>query len=183
MLAGLGHRVESENPPYPFWLGTTALAHWAAGTYRDTDGLDRALLAPRTRRHAALGARCVRGVERGERREQLRGRLEPFFARHEVLLTPALARRGPHAGPWHERGWLRNLVADTRCSPLTPVWNLTGRPALSLPFGYLASGAPCAVQLVGSPGEERQLLDVAAALEEQRPWQRIAPLASPGRRG
>ncbi|MDQ8705037.1 amidase [Streptomyces sp. LHD-70] len=174
VLAGLGHSVDAEDPPYPLWLGTTALAHWSAGTYLDAEGLDRDRLARRTRVHAALGARCVAGVERGGRREQLRERFGPFFGRYDVLVTPALARRGPRADAWHKRGWLHNVLTNTRCSPLTPTWNLTGWPALTLPFGCLSSGVPCAVQLVGAPGRERQLLQVAAGLEASRPWQRTA---------
>lgn len=104
-------------------------------------------------------------------------RLEPFFAEHEVLLTPALARRGPAAAPWHERGRLRNVVGNSACSPLTPPWNLTGWPALSVPFGELPGGAPTAVQLVGLPGSEGTLLALAARLEELRPWRRTAPAA------
>ncbi|WP_346657001.1 hypothetical protein [Streptomyces sp. F001] len=42
--------------------------------------------------------------------------------------------------------------------------------------GHLPSGAPCAVQLVGRPGSEAELLGLAAQLEAARPWQRTAPL-------
>jgi amidase len=175
VLAGEGHRVRRADPPYPLWLGTTSLAHWTAGTAMDAEGLDPRRLARRTRVHAALGRRFVPSVREGKRREQLRRRMEPFFAEHDVLLTPALARRGPAAAAWHERGWLRNLLANTNYSPLTPPWNLTGWPAMSVPFGTLPSGAPCAVQLVGRPGSELDLLDVAAQLEELRPWRRVPP--------
>ncbi|UUU29088.1 amidase [Streptomyces sp. CA-210063] len=176
LLAGAGHRVRPADPPYPVWLGTTSLAHWTAGTAVDAEGLDPKLLTRRTRVHAAVGRRFMKGVRAGDRREQLRRRLEPFFAEHDVLLTPALARRGPAAANWHERGWLRNLLVNTNYSPLTPPWNLTGWPAMSVPFGTLASGAPCAVQLVGRPGSERELLAVAGRLEELRPWRRTAPI-------
>lgn len=176
LLAGAGHRVRPADPPYPLWLGTTSLAHWTAGTAVDAEGLDPKLLARRTRVHAAVGRRFVKGVRGGDRRERLRRRLEPFFAEHDVLLTPALARRGPAAVNWHERGWLRNLLVNTGYSPLTPPWNLTGRPALSVPFGTLPSGAPCAVQLVGRPGSELELLEVAGRLEELNPWRRTAPI-------
>jgi amidase len=176
LLAGAGHRVRPADPPYPWWLGTTALAHWTAGTAVDAEDLDPRRLSRRTRVHAAVGRRFVRSVRTGDRREELRRRLEPFFAEHDVLLTPALARRGPAAAAWHERGWLRNLLANTACSPLTPPWNLTGWPAMSVPFGTLPSGAPCAVQLVARPGSERVLLDVAGRLEALRPWRRTAPL-------
>lgn len=176
LLTGAGHRVRSAEPPYPLWLSTTSLAHWTAGTAVDAADLDPRRLTRRTRVHAAVGRRFLAGVRKGGRREQLRKRLEPFFEEHDVLLTPALARRGPAAAAWHERGWLRNLVANTNYSPLTPPWNLTGWPAMSVPFGTLPSGAPCAVQLVGRPGSESTLLEVAGQLEELRPWRRTAPL-------
>ncbi|WP_406176314.1 amidase [Streptomyces sp. NBC_00996] len=176
LLAGAGHRVRPAEPPYPLWLSTTSLAHWTAGTAVDAEGLEPRRLTRRTRVHAAVGRRFLAGVRKSGRREQLRGRLEPFFAEHDVLLTPALARRGPAATAWHERGWLRNLVANTNYSPMTPPWNLTGWPAMSVPFGTLPSGAPCAVQLVGRPGSESTLLEVAGQLEELRPWPRTAPL-------
>ncbi|MGP4043585.1 amidase [Streptomyces sp. 2A115] len=176
LLAGAGHRVRRADPPYPVWLGTTALAHWTAGTAVDAEGLDRRRLTRRTRVHAAVGRRFVGSVRGGARREQLRERLEPFFAEHDVLLTPALARRGPAAADWHARGWLRNVLANTNYSPLTPPWNLTGWPAMTVPFGTLPSGVPCAVQLVGRPGSEAGLLELAGQLEELRPWRRTAPL-------
>ncbi|MGW0768893.1 amidase [Streptomyces sp. NPDC002676] len=175
VLARAGHRVRRAEPPYPLSLGVTALQHWTAGTAMDAEGLDPALLARRTRVHAAVGRSFVRSVRTGESRERLRTRLAPFFAEHDVLLTPALARRSPKAGPWHERGWLRNVLANTACSPFTPPWNLTGWPAMSVPFGTLPSGAPCAVQLVSRPGGERELLELAEELETLHPWRRTAP--------
>ena len=180
LLAGAGHRVRRADPPYPVWLGTTSLAHWTAGTAVDAEGLDPRRLARRTRVHAALGRRFVGSVRGGVRREQLRARFEPFFAEHEVLLTPALARRGPAAAEWHRRGWLRNVLVNTNYSPLTPPWNLTGWPAMAVPFGTLASGVPSAVQLVGRPGSEAVLLELAGQLEELRPWTRTAPLGDAG---
>jgi amidase len=175
-LAEAGHPVRRAEPPYPLSLGVTSLAHWTAGTAVDAAALDVRLLARRTRVHAAVGRRFLRTVRGGTAREELRRRLEPFFAEHDVLLTPALARRSPRSAPWHERGWLRNVLVNTRYSPLTPPWNLTGWPAMAVPCGTLPSGAPTAVQLVGRPGTEGELLAVARRLEELRPWRRTAPL-------
>lgn len=176
LLAGAGHRVRRADPPYPVSLGVTALRYWSAGTAVDAAGLDSRRLARRTRVHAALGQRFLNGVRTSTQRERLRRRLEPFFAEYDVLLTPALARRSPQAGPWHERGWLRNVLANTGYSPMTPPWNLTGWPAMAVPFGTLPSGAPCAVQLVGRPGTEADLLDLAEQIETLHPWQRTADL-------
>jgi amidase len=47
---------------------------------------------------------------------------------------------------------------------------------MAVPLGTLPSGAPCAVQLVGRPGTEAELLDLAGQLEQLRPWRRTAPL-------
>ncbi|MFC8564437.1 amidase [Streptomyces sp. NPDC057245] len=170
-----GHQVRRADPPYPASLGTAALTHWTAGTSVDARGLDRRLLARRTRVHAAVGRPFVSRAETGAARRRLRGRLEPFFDAYDVLLTPALARRSPVAGPWHERGWLRNVAVNSAYSPFTPPWNLTGWPALVVPSGTLPSGAPCAVQLAGPPGSEATLLELAGRVEELRPWRRTAP--------
>ncbi|MFJ8079361.1 amidase [Streptomyces sp. NPDC096205] len=177
LLAVAGHRVRRADPPYPLSLSLTALAHWTAGTSVDAQGLDPRLLTRRTRVHAALGRRFVAGVRGGESRAALRRRLEPFFAEHDVLLMPALARRSPKAGPWHERGWLRNIAVNSAYSPMTPPWNLTGWPAAAVPFGTLPSGAPCAVQLVGRPGSEAELLEVAGQLEKLHAWERTARIS------
>ncbi|GHE06380.1 amidase [Streptomyces alanosinicus] len=176
VLARGGHQVRRAEPPYPPSLGVTSLRHWTAGTAMDAEGLDPARLARRTRVHAALGRRFVSSVKAGDARERLRARMTPFFTEHDVLLTPALARRSPAAGPLHERGWLRNLLANTY-TPFTPPWNLTGWPAMTVPLGTLPSGAPCAVQLVGRPGAEDVLLGLAEELEKRRPWQRTASMA------
>ncbi|MEU5039963.1 amidase [Streptomyces griseorubiginosus] len=176
LLIKAGHQVRRADPPYPMSLGVTSLATWTAGTSVDAQGLDPRLLARRTRVHAAIGRRFVEGVRTGKARQALRDRLEPFFAEHDVLLLPALARRSPKAEAWHERGWLRNVLANTAYSPLTPPWNLTGWPAMSVPLGTLPSGAPTAVQLVARPGSETVLLEVAEELERRQPWQRTAPV-------
>lgn len=175
LLAGAGHRLATAHPPYPLSFGAVVLARWTGGTARDAEGLDPRLLTRRTRRHAAIGRAAERlGMLRPDHRAALNARLDPFFEEHDVLLTPALARRGPAARAWHERGWLANVAVNTLCSPMTPPWNLSGRPALAMPFGSLPTGLPGAVQLVGRPGSEHQLLDLAAQLERLNPWQRTA---------
>ncbi|MFH9011364.1 amidase [Streptomyces sp. NPDC017943] len=176
VLMRAGHQVRRADPPYPLSLAATSLTHWTAGTAADARALDPGRLTRRTRVHARIGRPFVPSAASGAGREKLRQRLEPFFAEHDVLLTPALARRSPQAGPWHERGWLRNLLANTAYSPLTPPWNLTGWPAMAVPFGTLPSGAPCSVQLVGLPGSESRLLALAEQLETRKPWRRTAPV-------
>lgn len=176
LLVDDGHEVSRDDPPYPLSLSATVLARWTAGTAKDAAGLDPRLLAPRTRRHAAAGRLLARTpLLRTDHRKLLRERLTPFFERYDVLVMPSLARRGPAAAPWHERGWLRNLAVNTAYAPTTPPWNLAGWPALTLPLGTLPGSAlPCSVQLVTRPGGEYRLLALAARIEALKPWERTA---------
>ncbi|MEV6042476.1 amidase [Streptomyces xanthochromogenes] len=175
-LSGAGHHVATAHPSYPLSFGTAVLARWTGGVAQEAEGLDPRLLAPRTRHHARAGRLAERlGMLRTDHRAALNERLKPFFEEYDVLLTPALARPGPAAEAWHERGWVTNMLVNTACSPMTPPWNLSGRPALAMPFGSLPSGLPGSVQLVGRPGSEHQLLDLVAQLEELHPWRRTAP--------
>ena len=45
------------------------------------------------------------------------------------------------------------------------VISATGCPAISIPAGFASDGLPIGLQLVALWGEERRLLEVAAALE------------------
>ena len=45
-------------------------------------------------------------------------------------------------------------------------WDLTGSPAVSVPFGWSADNLPIGLQLVGRHFDEATVLRVAAALEE-----------------
>ena len=46
--------------------------------------------------------------------------------------------------------------------------NLTGFPGLSIPMGCSPEKLPIAVQLIGRPFEEEQLLEVGKILESER---------------
>lgn len=54
--------------------------------------------------------------------------------------------------------------------PYTMPFNLTGNPAITLPVGFDREGLPLAIQFIARPGEDRQLLALAAAYERARPW-------------
>ena len=75
-------------------------------------------------------------------------------------------------------GILDDLISDNiGWVPYTQLANLTGRPAISLPLHWTATGLPLGVQLVGRLGADGDLLRLAAQLEEAQPWvQRYADL-------
>lgn len=61
----------------------------------------------------------------------------------------------------------------TTCCVITP----TGCPALSLPAGFTSAGLPVGLQLVARVGNDRALLEAAAALEAANPlYQRVPGL-------
>jgi len=54
-------------------------------------------------------------------------------------------------------------------TPFTPLINVTGQPAASLPLSW-HDGLPVGVQAIGRPADEATLLRLSAQLEEARPW-------------
>jgi amidase len=63
--------------------------------------------------------------------------------------------------------------------PFSPIWNMTGQPAASLPLHWTPEGLPVGVQAVARFGEETTLLSLAGQLEEARPWvQRVPPFGA-----
>ena len=124
------------------------------------------------------------------------------FETFDVLLTPTLASAPPKVGalqpsaaerlqlqvsaalnqPWLLRalGGLQQMADKVfGFIPYTPVFNVTGQPAMSVPLHWNAAGLPIGVQFVGRFGDEATLFRLAGQLERAQPWmQRRPPLAS-----
>lgn len=177
VLSGAGHTVVRADPPYPTRTALAALSRWFAGTEKDAQWLDdRSRVERRVRVHATLGRAVLRaGYPKESGRRHWQGVADRFFADHDVLMTPALAQLPLQSAQWSQRGWLANVVANSTYAPFAAPWNLAGWPAAVVPAGTHASGMPLSVQLVARPGCEQLLLQVAAQLEQLRPWARLAP--------
>ncbi|MBF6134286.1 amidase [Nocardia otitidiscaviarum] len=174
--ATAGHHVESAELPYQ---GATfaLMLRWVANAAREAATVaypDR--LQARTRAHIALGKLALRsGLLRPAQVDRIEARLLDHFERYDVVITPTLATAPPRARRWHKLPWLTNVVANVRYSPFTPLWNLVGWPALSIPMGiHPRTGTPVAAQLIGQPGSEATLLRLAGQLESAHPWRRTA---------
>ncbi|MBB5690004.1 amidase [Roseomonas alkaliterrae] len=90
-----------------------------------------------------------------------------FFARHDVLITPAIT---VSPRPWKE---LYPAEIDGKPTRTYFHWlacayypTLAGHPAISLPMGLDRLGMPFGLQIVGPRGGDALVLRVAAAIEE-----------------
>jgi len=90
---------------------------------------------------------------------------------YDVVLSPVLSTPPPIIGeqaptvPYDilfER--MTNYVA------YTPVYNVTGMPAMSVPLYWTKQGLPIGSQFAAKLGDEKTLLELAYELEEARPW-------------
>jgi amidase len=96
----------------------------------------------------------------------------------DVLLTPTLAKPPIEIGalePKEGEQPVQMLMNSAGFVPFTPVWNVTGQPAISLPLHQTESGLPVGVQLVGPPAGEELLLSLSAQLEAAAPWEDRRP--------
>jgi amidase len=123
-----------------------------------------------------------------------------FFRKYDVLLTPTLAMPPVVTGALQPKGnqlvamkLLGRLNAGKLISvfsgidvlaehvfefmPYTPLFNVTGQPAMSIPLYWNDEGLPIGMQFVGRYGDEGMLFRLASQLEKARPWsQRIPPI-------
>ena len=108
-------------------------------------------------------------LEAVEQVELLRASLMALFARYDLLLLPAGPMMAhPHDRRRHEIGRAPGVIdaaPPRHALTCTVPFNLTGSPALSVPFGMGGDGLPIGVQLVGRHFDEGAILRAGAALE------------------
>lgn len=94
----------------------------------------------------------------------------------DLLLTPTLGELPPELGVLSTPDEpLTGFSRGATFTPYTPVFNVSGQPAISLPLHESAAGLPVGVHLVAAAGREDLLLQVAAQLEAAAPWSHRRP--------
>ncbi|MBB3387877.1 amidase [Rhizobium sp. BK275] len=90
----------------------------------------------------------------------------------DCLLTPMLATAPLPIGsfPTDHQDTDLHLNRMARFAPLACLANISGFPALTLPFGSDADGMPLPVQLLAPMGREPLLLALASRLEAEQRW-------------
>jgi amidase len=97
-----------------------------------------------------------------------------MFQDHDLVLSPVLAHTTPLLGYLSpEQSFAALFDRLHKYVSFTPLNNVAGSPAMSLPMGVSSNGLPIAVHLSGAHGAERMLLELAFELEQAQPWRRI----------
>ena len=183
LLEELGHRVEHiDEPPVPasfaddfvlYW-GMLAMAMVRAGRRAFGETFDRTRLDSLT---LGLDRHTSRNVHRLPlaivRLRRLRRRTAQFFATYDAVLTPTLADETPRVGYLAPTDYQQVIDRLISWVAFTPLQNVTGEPAISLPMAQSAGGMPVGMMLAADTGQEALLLELAYELEEARPWARI----------
>ena len=91
----------------------------------------------------------------------------------DIYVTPTVSEPPPTLGTFDSspQNPLETLFRGARFAAFTPPFNASGQPAISLPLHRNAAGLPIGVQLVAAYGREDLLIQLAAQLEAQQPFQ------------
>lgn len=184
LLEELGHHVEYlDGNPIPRRFVDDFLMYWAFlamtlvrtgrrtfGETFDRDRLDNLTLG--------LYHHARRNIHRLPialtRLGRLRRVTERIFVDHDVLLTPTLADETPRIGHLDPTADFQQIVDRlVAWVAFTPLQNVTGEPAISLPLAQSVTGMPIGMMFGAPVGHESRLLELAFELEAARPWPKI----------
>ena len=192
LCADLGHDVVEAAPSVPGELVIQAfITLWSAGCAWTIDGM--ALVAGRTptpdqfepltwalyemgrQQSASAYLLAVTALQRVARD------IAHFFVNYDVWLTPTLAEPPVPLGTFDSppQNPLQGLFRAAAFVPFTPICNVTGQPAMSVPLFWNADGLPVGTHFIGRFGDEATLFRLGAQLEAARPWsERRPPLSA-----
>ena len=185
LLAELGHEVEDDHPPALDEI--EQIIHFGALSGADTvalldywgSRLGRTLTQDDVEPNTWMIAEMGRAITTELLDETLRwmGAFERrvvswWDSGFDLLVTPTLTEPPPKLGELlgPPGDPLAGALRSGMLVALTPVFNTTGQPAISLPLYRNERGLPIGVQIVAAPGREDLLLRIASQLEHAEPW-------------
>lgn len=195
-LAAWGHEVSEVSWPIDgealvrsyYLMNGAETAGMFADLAQGLGEIDETLIEPSTRALWRFGEKIAAAdyIRSLHLWDQCSAQMEDFHQQYDLLLTPTTAQVAPKlARPWASAEVLEHLTrmpelslneakaaiwdmfADSlQLTPFTPLANLTGQPAISLPTHLTAAGLPLGVQLITARGQEELLLHVGGLFEE-----------------
>ena len=133
----------------------TVMSYEAAATLREVFDKDGDHLSAPLRSLVESGRRIDAGERDAAlvRRDRSRALLSEMLGSDTVVIGPAALGAAPHG------------LGATGSPILSRPWQLLGSPVVVVPGARTTSGLPLGLQLIGYPGSEMQLLDLATRLE------------------
>jgi Asp-tRNA(Asn)/Glu-tRNA(Gln) amidotransferase A subunit family amidase len=164
----------SDGDPDLDWFTVTTAEHVASlGRQWVTDHMDEFHVSTQEFLTTGLLVTAEQYLEARRRRYQFVRTMDELLGEHGVLLTPAVASEGWLAdGRLDEQSAVHGLPPEVYS---TAMQNVTGNPALTIPFGSLPTGLPFGLQLTAPHFHDYRLLDIAEIFEANFPWRRTAP--------
>jgi amidase len=186
MCADLGHIVQEAAPKLDadqlselfgvMWSSDCAATLKALGARKDqVEALTWALGEQGSQYHATEYVQAVQKLQRISRT------IARFFTDYDIWLTPTLAEPPVPLGTFNSLpdNPLAGFERSAEFVPFTPICNMTGQPAMSVPLFWNSEGLPVGSHFVARFGDEATLFRLAAQLEQARPWaQRRPPVAA-----
>jgi amidase len=183
LLEELGHRVDHlEKPPVPQSFVSDFVLYWGLLAMGQIQQNKRAFDEFDVSRLDNLS----RGLDRHARRNLHRiplallrlARTRRYTARltrtYDLVMTPTLADETPQIGYLDPMADFEQIIDRLQnWVAFTPLHNVTGEPAISLPLALSANGLPVGMMFSAPIGHEARLLELAYELEDARPWARI----------
>jgi Asp-tRNA(Asn)/Glu-tRNA(Gln) amidotransferase A subunit family amidase len=166
--------VFNEGDPDLDWFTVTSPEHVSAlGRDWVTDHMDEFHVATQEFLGAGLQVSIDDYLAARRRRYLYVRRIDQLLEGGGLLLTPTVAAEGWLAdGRMSEQAEVHGLAPEVYSTALQ---NITGHPALTVPFGCVPSGLPFGLQITAEHYRDEALLDVASIFEREYPWRRTAP--------
>ena len=153
-------------------LSASNMAHDYATMIGHQPSLDDVEISSRALIEHGRGLSAVDLVQAVKRTHRIGREVARFMVDYDVMLTPTLAAPpiplgilAPHnpdlAGHTH------NIFAF---AAFTPLANITGQPAITLPLCHNAEDLPVGLHFAARFGDEATLFRLAAQLEQAKPW-------------
>jgi ureidomalonase len=179
----LGCRVDEAVPDYPpdrIWSTVLTWRWWSVLKRHDlyADPVTRAELKPEAvweiENGLRLSALDVAMVETA-RTEWYDAALR-FLDMYDFVVAPsAQVFPFPVTTHWPSEIDGRRMDSYHRWMETAAPWSMTGMPVLGMPAGFDSRGLPAGIQLVGRPGADTAVLQLAKAYEERTNWVRKHP--------
>ncbi|UVE96090.1 amidase [Dietzia sp. B32] len=182
-LADLGHEVVPTAAPVPpgfredfvaYW-GLLALSTSTSGRRLFDPDFDAGRLDPFTVGLARMARRRIASMPLHLLRlERTRRRFDARFGDIDVFINPVVAHETPEVGYLDaDLPFETHLDRVSNWVTFTPLQNIAGSPAVSLPTGRAPDGMPVGVHFSARRGQDRLLLELASEYEAAHPFARI----------